>query len=158
MSQCVQPAVACASSWPVSAPWSTPRGRHRRPRRLHVLCAEALRGQQVLEAPGCDAVAVAGSARHFLVVRARYCPAERSRGVVVGSGELVLGGQAVVNGDGEDAGSLVAAPRADRRVDLAQVLEQAALGAQLDVGRRPRPSPRHVRQQLSRGEDSAAAA
>ena len=31
-----------------------------------VLCAEALRGQQVLEAPGCDAAAVAGSARHFL--------------------------------------------------------------------------------------------
>ena len=58
-----------------------------------VLCAEALRGQQVLEAPGCDAAAVAGSARHFLAVRARYCPAERSRGVVVGSGLLVLGGR-----------------------------------------------------------------
>ncbi|TKW13606.1 hypothetical protein SEVIR_5G112900v4 [Setaria viridis] len=33
---------------------------------LHVLRAEALRGQEVLEAPGCDAAAVAGSARHFL--------------------------------------------------------------------------------------------
>jgi hypothetical protein len=67
----------------------------------------------------------------------------------------VLGGQAVVNGDGEDAGGLVAAPRANCHVDLAQVLEQAALGAQLNVGRRPRPSPRHVRPQLSRGEDSS---
>ena len=33
---------------------------------LHVLRAEALRGQQVLEAPGCDAATVAGSARHLL--------------------------------------------------------------------------------------------
>ncbi|OEL14130.1 hypothetical protein BAE44_0024854 [Dichanthelium oligosanthes] len=33
---------------------------------LHVLRAEALRGQKVHEAPGCDAAAVAGSARHFL--------------------------------------------------------------------------------------------
>ena len=73
---------------------------------LHVLRAEALRGQQVLEAPGCDAAAVAGSARHFLTglretakaggppqCAPAYGPAERSRGVVVGSGERVLGGR-----------------------------------------------------------------
>ncbi|KAJ1282468.1 hypothetical protein BS78_03G054400 [Paspalum vaginatum] len=33
---------------------------------LHVLRAEALRGQEVLDAAGCDAAAVAGSARRFL--------------------------------------------------------------------------------------------
>ncbi|KAF8704885.1 hypothetical protein HU200_031125 [Digitaria exilis] len=33
---------------------------------LHVLRAEALRGQELLEAPGLDAAAVAGSARRFL--------------------------------------------------------------------------------------------
>ena len=46
-----------------------------------VLCAEALRGQQVLEAPGCDAAAVAGSARHFLAgLRALLaCSAEVDR-------------------------------------------------------------------------------
>ena len=48
---------------------------------LHVLRAEALRGQQVLEAPGCDAAAVAGSARHFLAgLRALLaCSAEVDR-------------------------------------------------------------------------------
>ena len=49
-----------------------------------VLCAEALRGQQVLEAPGCDAAAVAGSARHFLTglretAKAGGTPAVRAR-------------------------------------------------------------------------------
>ncbi|KAG2586813.1 uncharacterized protein LOC120672073 [Panicum virgatum] len=48
---------------------------------LHVLRAEALRGQQVLEAPGCDAAAVAGSTRHFLAgLRALLaCSAELDR-------------------------------------------------------------------------------
>ena len=48
---------------------------------LHVLRAEALRGQQVLEAPGCDAATVAGSARHFLAgLRALLaCSAEVDR-------------------------------------------------------------------------------